>query len=56
MRPDGKPVAVYSPTHGRRVLTEADNEISVGQHLIVFGQTESTGNIWLAEPVKKGPH
>jgi Tol biopolymer transport system component len=56
MRPDGKPVAVYSPTHGRRVMTETDNEISVGQHLIVFGQTESTGNIWLAAPVKKDAH
>jgi hypothetical protein len=56
MRPDGKPVAVYSPTHGRRVMTETDNEISVGPHLIVFGQTESTGNIWLAAPVKKDAH
>jgi Tol biopolymer transport system component len=56
MRPDGKPVAVYSPTHGRRVMTETDNEISVGQHLIVFGQTESTGNIWVAAPVKKDAH
>jgi Tol biopolymer transport system component len=54
MRPDGKPVAVYSPTHGRSV-TESD-DISVGPHLIVFSQTESTGNIWLAEPAKKDAH
>jgi len=56
MRPDGKPVAVYSPTHGRRVMTESDSEFSAAPHLIVFSQTESTGNIWLAEPAKKDAH
>jgi Tol biopolymer transport system component len=54
MRPDGKPVAVYSPTHGRSVT--GDDDISVSQHLIVFSQTESTGIIWLAAPAKKDPH
>jgi serine/threonine protein kinase len=54
MRPDGKPVAVYSPTHGRSV-TGGDG-ISVSQHLIVFSQTESTGIIWLAEPAKRDAH
>ena len=54
MRPDGKPVAVYSPIHGRSV-TRGD-DISVSPHLIAFSQTESTGNIWLAAPAKKDAH
>jgi len=54
MRPDGKPVAVYFPPRGRSVMTYDD--ISVGPHLIVFSQTESTGNIWLLEPAKNGAH
>jgi Tol biopolymer transport system component len=54
MRPNGKPVAVYSPANGRSVMT--GSEISVGPHLIAFGQIESTGNIWLAEPAKKDAH
>jgi len=29
---------------------------SVGPHLIAFGQTELTGNIWLAGPAKKDAH
>ena len=51
MRPDGNAVALYSPTDGRRVMT--DGGISVGPRVIAFNQTESTGNIWLAEPAKK---
>jgi dipeptidyl aminopeptidase/acylaminoacyl peptidase len=54
MRPDGKPVAVYSPTHGRSVTGEDD--ISVSPHLMVFSQTESTGIIWLAAPAKRDAH
>ena len=55
MRPDGKPVAVYSPTHGRSGT--GDDDISVSPHLIVFSQTESTGIIWLAAaPAKKDAH
>jgi hypothetical protein len=50
MRPDGKPVAVYSAPDSRRVITWDD--ISAGSGLIVFMQAEPTGNIWLAEPVK----
>jgi dipeptidyl aminopeptidase/acylaminoacyl peptidase len=51
MRPDGNAVALHSPTDGRRVMT--DGGISVGPRVIAFNQTESTGNIWLAEPAKK---
>ena len=54
MRPEGRSVAVYSPAYGRRVMTDGD--ISVGPHLIAFGQTELTGNIWLAGPAKKDAH
>ena len=50
MRPEGKPVALYSPPDGRRVI--AFDDISVGPRLIVFIQAEPTGNIWLAEPAK----
>jgi Tol biopolymer transport system component len=54
MRPGGKPVAIYSPAFGSRVMT--DGEISVGPRLIAFSQTELAGNIWLMEPAKKGAH
>jgi serine/threonine protein kinase/Tol biopolymer transport system component len=50
MRPDGNPVAVYPP--GENLLITADDDISVGPHLIVFTQSESTGNIWLLESAK----
>ena len=50
MRPEGKPVALYSPLDGRRVITFDD--ISVGPRLIAFIQAEPTGNIWLLEPGK----
>jgi Tol biopolymer transport system component len=50
VRPDAKPVAVYSVPDSRRGLTI--NGIAVGPRLIVFNQAEPTGNIWLAEPVK----
>jgi Tol biopolymer transport system component len=52
MHPDGEPVAVYPSGQRQPSVLIANDEISVGPQLIVFTQSESTGNIWLLEPAK----
>jgi serine/threonine protein kinase/dipeptidyl aminopeptidase/acylaminoacyl peptidase len=52
MRPDGKPVALYSPPDSLGVLMPED--IWVGPGLVTFTQDDMTGSLWLLEPAKVG--
>jgi hypothetical protein len=52
MRPMGNPVPLYASPNGRRIIT--DDDISVGQGLVVFSQSDLTGNIYLWEQAHAG--
>jgi eukaryotic-like serine/threonine-protein kinase len=55
MHPTREPFAVYHSHQMRRSIGNTDiasADISVAKDLIVFPQTEITGNIWLLEPPK----
>jgi len=52
MRPTGNPVFLYASPNGRRIIT--DDDISVGRGLVVFSQSDLTGNIYLWEQAKSG--
>jgi len=52
MRPTGNPVSLYASPNGRRIIK--DDDISVGRGLVVFSQSDLTGNIYLWEQSHDG--
>ena len=59
MHPAGSPFAVYHFHQPRRLLGYGNIgrlRVEVGPNILVFDQTELTGNIWLLDPAKRGTH